>query len=78
MTAFTFSQPFLIKTTIEFVGSENPNGYHGKGLIGAWTLVYLGLAVCEDLNKPSRFADSLRYRYHGLYTFTKPLDLLLS
>ena len=45
VTAFTFAQPFLVNTTIKLVGDKNANVYHGKGLIGAWALVYLGLAV---------------------------------
>ncbi|KAL7923567.1 multidrug resistance-associated protein [Trichoderma austrokoningii] len=62
MSAFTFAQPFLIKTTIEYVGSENPNSYHGKGLIGAWALVYLGIAISRSLYyyEASRFVAKLR------------------
>ncbi|KAM0472660.1 hypothetical protein ACHAPX_008621 [Trichoderma viride] len=62
MTAFNFSQPFLIKTTIEFVGSENANSYHGKGLIAAWVLVYLGIAISRSLYyyEASRFVAKLR------------------
>jgi ATP-binding cassette subfamily C (CFTR/MRP) protein 1 len=35
MTTFTFTQPFLINTTINFVGQKDPNGNYGKGLVGA-------------------------------------------
>jgi hypothetical protein len=49
VTAFTFAQPFLINATIKFVGSKDPDSYHGKGLIGAWALVYLGISVCKDV-----------------------------
>lgn len=45
MTVFTFAQPFLVTTTIRFVEKKNPDINHGKGLIGAWALVYLGIAV---------------------------------
>lgn len=48
VTAFTFAQPFLVETTIRFVGDENADAYHGKGLIGAWALVYLGIAVSKS------------------------------
>lgn len=49
VTAFTFAQPFLVETTIGFVGDENAKSYHGRGLIGAWALVYLGIAVSKTL-----------------------------
>lgn len=49
MTAFTFAQPFLVNTTIKYVSEKNANVYHGKGLIGAWALVYLGIAVGDSL-----------------------------
>jgi hypothetical protein len=45
LTAFTFTQPFLISTTVDFVGQESPNKEYGRGLIGAWTLSLAGLAV---------------------------------
>lgn len=47
LAAFSFSQPFLIKRIIEFVG-ESKHGLSNDvagGLIGATVLVYLGLAV---------------------------------
>ncbi|OTA07898.1 hypothetical protein A9Z42_0088200 [Trichoderma parareesei] len=62
MTAFTFAQPFLVNTTIKYVGEKNANVYHGKGLIGAWALVYLGIAVSRSLYtyEVSRFVAKLR------------------
>ncbi|UKZ71355.1 uncharacterized protein TrAtP1_012315 [Trichoderma atroviride] len=76
MTAFTFSQPFLIKTTIEYVGSDNPNSYHGKGLIGAWTLVYLGIAISRSLYyyEASRFVAKLRGSLIAL-VYQRSLDI---
>ena len=47
LTAFTFSQPFLIDTTVSFVGQTERNKDYGKGLIGAWALVFVGMAVSE-------------------------------
>lgn len=49
-TAFTFAQPFMIETTVNFVGESSPNSTYGKGLIGAWVLVYLGLAVSDPVD----------------------------
>ncbi|KAL7934474.1 P-loop containing nucleoside triphosphate hydrolase protein [Trichoderma chlorosporum] len=62
VTAFTFAQPFLVETTIKFVGDENADPNHGKGLIGAWALVYLGIALSRSLYKyeTSRFIAKLR------------------
>lgn len=37
----------MIETTVNFVGESSPNSTYGKGLIGAWVLVYLGLAVSD-------------------------------
>jgi hypothetical protein len=45
LTAFTFAQPFLITATLNYVDNPNPNLDYGKGLIGAWALAYVGLAV---------------------------------
>ncbi|PTB72853.1 P-loop containing nucleoside triphosphate hydrolase protein [Trichoderma longibrachiatum ATCC 18648] len=61
-TAFTFAQPFLVNTTIKYVGDQNANPYHGKGLIGAWALVYLGIAVSRSLYtyEVSRFVAKVR------------------
>ena len=47
-SCFTFAQPFLITATVNYIGgplSSEPKIY-GNGLIGAYVLVYLGLAVC--------------------------------
>lgn len=45
LTALTFAQPFLINTTVNYMSQKGAQGAYGKGLIGAWALVYLGLAV---------------------------------
>lgn len=47
LSGFTFAQPFLISSTISFVGEDRhsrENDY-GKGLVGAWALVFMGIAV---------------------------------
>ena len=45
LTLFTFLQPFLVNTTVGFVGITNGSRDYGKCLIGAWALVFVGLAV---------------------------------
>lgn len=47
LTAFSFSQPFLITTTINFINessAEKENSY-GRSIVGAYALVYAGIAV---------------------------------
>ncbi|CAG8907277.1 unnamed protein product [Penicillium egyptiacum] len=48
-SCFTFAQPFLITATVNYIGGSpgsEPKIY-GTGLIGAYILVYLGLAVSK-------------------------------
>lgn len=48
LTAFNFCQPFLLARAIELSAqpiNHETNNY-GYGLIGAFVLVYLGIAVC--------------------------------
>ncbi|KAK1958778.1 ABC multidrug transporter [Colletotrichum sublineola] len=51
LAAFNFSQPFLIKRIIEFVGepSDTQSREVAGGLIGAALLVYLGLAIFKGI-----------------------------
>jgi hypothetical protein len=45
---FTFCQPFLITSTVEYFTGDikaRPKGY-GQALVGAFLLMYLGIAVC--------------------------------
>ncbi|GKT91860.1 ABC transporter [Colletotrichum tofieldiae] len=60
LTVFTFAQPFLINTTVSFVGQQDPDANYGRGLIGAWALVYLGIAVSNSV-----------YQYHNLRFTTR-------
>ncbi|OLN87448.1 Canalicular multispecific organic anion transporter 2-like protein 2 [Colletotrichum chlorophyti] len=55
LTAFTFTQPILIKSTVAFVSQMEPDANYGRGLIGAWALVYVGIAVSNSI-----------YQYHNL------------
>ncbi|KAI1858524.1 uncharacterized protein JN550_012571 [Neoarthrinium moseri] len=48
-TAFSFTQPFLIDTTVSYVGETQPDANYGKGLIGAWALVFLGMATSQAI-----------------------------
>ncbi|KAL4951097.1 P-loop containing nucleoside triphosphate hydrolase protein [Aspergillus filifer] len=49
MTGFTFCQPFLITATVTWVGIPDASMDSGKGLIGAFALVYAGQAVFNGL-----------------------------
>ncbi|KAI0157335.1 ABC transporter [Xylariaceae sp. FL1272] len=62
LTAFTFSQPLLINTTVTFVGYTNPDANYGKSLIGAWALVSLGIAASSSVYhyQTLRFVTRLR------------------
>lgn len=46
-TAFTYTQPFLVTKAIEFAYTPETVAYNnvGYGLIGAYVLVYSGIAV---------------------------------
>lgn len=48
MAAFTYTQPFLIDATIALAYDPEVQPYnnYGYGLIGAFALVYFGVAVC--------------------------------
>jgi ABC-type multidrug transport system fused ATPase/permease subunit len=63
-SAFTFAQPFLINTVVNYVGqpSEEQNGDHAKGLIGATALLYVGLAVTNAWYKHATFQLLTMYR----------------
>ncbi|TDZ53945.1 ABC transporter gloK [Colletotrichum trifolii] len=60
ITVFTFAQPFLVDTTVTFVSQESPDTNYGRGLIGAWALAYLGLAVSNSI-----------FMYHSLRFATR-------
>ncbi|RDW93046.1 ABC transporter, integral membrane type 1 [Aspergillus mulundensis] len=64
VTGFTFCQPFLINATVSWVGTPEPEapGDSGKALIGAFALVYVGLAVCTALFGYQNFRFAIRLR----------------
>jgi ATP-binding cassette subfamily C (CFTR/MRP) protein 1 len=45
LSALKFAQPFMITKVIRFVGDKGVPDDFGRGLIGAYALVYLGMAV---------------------------------
>lgn len=48
LTAFNFAQPLLLTATINFMESDPApeNTSYGPSLVGAYVLVYIGMAVC--------------------------------
>lgn len=50
--AFTYAQPFLIQSAVEFAGTQKgmPYDNYGYGLIGAFVLVYAGQAVSSTFS----------------------------
>lgn len=48
-TGFSFAQPFLVKRVLDYMKErEDPNTKNiAYGLIAAYGLVYLGIAVCQ-------------------------------
>ncbi|KAJ5716375.1 hypothetical protein N7493_008286 [Penicillium malachiteum] len=50
---FTFCQPFLINATVNYMNEDITanNKQRGRGLIGAYILVYLGIAVSNSVYK---------------------------
>ncbi|UNI24992.1 hypothetical protein JDV02_010703 [Purpureocillium takamizusanense] len=77
-TGFSFAQPFLINTIIDFIGSPRPEHSRGiiGGLIGASALVYFGIAFsrCHYMHHTYRLITAVR---GGMVTliFAKVLDL---
>lgn len=68
LTAFTFAQPFLVNTTVTYIGQTKADEAHGKALIGAWALVFLGLAVSNSVYsyQNARFMTRVRGSLLGL------------
>ncbi|KAL4977122.1 hypothetical protein BDW66DRAFT_166044 [Aspergillus desertorum] len=59
---FTFCQPFLINATVAWVGTPHAPAASGKALIGAFALVYVGMAVCTALYGYQNFRFVIRLR----------------
>jgi ATP-binding cassette, subfamily C (CFTR/MRP), member 1 len=77
-SGFTFAQPFLIQSVIQFVGTPK-NEWSARiasGLIGATILIYIGLAISTAWFKHSSYQLVTMYR-SGLVSliFKKTLEL---
>ena len=67
-TGFRFAQPFLVQRVLSFLDGPDESNNVGYGLIGAYVVVYIGLAVCRVLNpleplQLTRVDRSLHLRY---------------
>ena len=50
---FTFCQPFLVSATLNWSEQDTSDDVdQGYGLIGAWFLVYVGMAVSKQIYSP--------------------------
>jgi hypothetical protein len=66
LTGFTFAQPFLINALILYI-DENAPASNGKAMIGAYALVYLGIAISNSV-----------YTYHSFRFLTQVRGGLIS
>ncbi|CRG87245.1 Multidrug resistance-associated protein 6 [Talaromyces islandicus] len=62
VSGFTFCQPFLINATVSWVEIPGASPDSGKALIGAYALVYLGLAIFTALYGYYTFRFTIRLR----------------
>lgn len=57
---FVLAQPFLVNTTLRYI--QNHTRYpvsYGYGLISAYGIVYIGIAVCESYTNPLNWLTKL-------------------
>ncbi|KAF2253629.1 putative multidrug resistance-associated protein [Trematosphaeria pertusa] len=62
LSALKFTQPFMITKLIHFVGDKGVPDDFGRGLIGAYALVYLGMAASAALYGYMTFRFLIRLR----------------
>ncbi|RYP12551.1 hypothetical protein DL765_007253 [Monosporascus sp. GIB2] len=62
LSALKFAQPFMITKLIRFVGDKGVPDDFGRGLIGAYALVYLGMAASAALYGYMTFRFLIRLR----------------
>jgi len=43
--AFILAQPLLVNVTLSLINQPDADNDYGKGLIGAWALVYVGISI---------------------------------
>lgn len=62
LIGFKFAQPFMINNMLEFIGDRHAPQNIGNGLIGAYALVYAGMAISMALYRyyANRFIIGLR------------------
>jgi ABC-type multidrug transport system fused ATPase/permease subunit len=61
LIGFTFSQPFLITSILNWLGNSHSTSNDGYGLIGATVLVYLGMALSTLIY------DRMLYRFVTIF-----------
>ncbi|KAL4768016.1 P-loop containing nucleoside triphosphate hydrolase protein [Aspergillus nidulans var. acristatus] len=81
LSGFTFCQPFLVNATISWVGNTYAPMDSGKALIGAFAIVYCGMAASNALYGYFTFRFTIRLRgglislIHRQTVRTKAADL---
>ncbi|KAI0126998.1 ABC transporter [Xylariales sp. AK1849] len=67
-TVFYFTQPLLINTTVSYVADASADMNFGRALIGAWALVFLGIACSTALfsYQTTRFITRIKGGLIGL------------
>ncbi|ETS75107.1 hypothetical protein PFICI_13591 [Pestalotiopsis fici W106-1] len=67
-SVFFFAQPMLINVTVSYVGEASPDPSYGHALIGAWALVFLGIACTTGLSsyQTTRFITRVKGGLIGL------------
>ncbi|KAL4958875.1 ABC transporter [Aspergillus stella-maris] len=81
LMGFTFCQPFLVNATVSWVNNPDAPPDSGKALIGAYALVYMGLAVSSSLYAYQNCRFVIRLRgglislIHGQTMHAREVDL---
>jgi hypothetical protein len=69
LVGLTFCQPLLINRYLEFLQNPMESMSIGYGLLGAYGVVYLGLAVCIrrriDIGNPKRWQEKISNGFYG-------------
>ncbi|POR31354.1 Uncharacterized protein TPAR_08439 [Tolypocladium paradoxum] len=64
LSAFTFCQPFLIESSVSYLSTpeDRDHSQYGQALVGAFVLVYLGIAVSRALYWRQTYRMTARIR----------------